>query len=153
MKEIEKDGMRIIGLELDVKTINLDGQSAIDITKLWGQFEKQQIYSKIPNKVNNEIVAVYFDYEGDYTEPFSYMIGCEVTDGTEAPEGMKKITIPKSKYRKFLAKGKMPDCIGEVWHQIWGTELDRPYTYDFEVYGEKSQDLENAEVEVFIAVK
>ncbi len=152
MNKIEKKEMQIIGLELESKTINLNGKSGIDISKLWGKFEKEQIYSKIPNKINNEIVAVYFDYNGDYTEPFSYLIGCEVTDGTEAPEGMRKITIPKANYRKFLAKGKMPDCIGEVWYKIWDTKLDRAYTYDFEIYGEKSQDWENAEVEVFIGV-
>ena len=116
-------------------------------------FEKEQIYSKIPNKINNDIVAVYFDYDGDYNEPFSYMIGCEVTDGTEAPEGLRKVTISKANYRKFLAKGKMPDCIGEVWYKIWDTKLDRAYTFDFEIYGEKSQNWDNAEVEVFIGVK
>ncbi|MER3328479.1 MAG: GyrI-like domain-containing protein [Candidatus Kapaibacterium sp.] len=153
MKEIEKDEMQIIGLELETKTSNMNGKSGIDISKHWEKFEKEQIYSKIPNKVNYEIVAVYFDYDGDYTEPFSYMIGCEVTDGTEAPYGMRKITIPKSKYRKFLARGKMPDCVTAVWKLIWGTDLERAYTCDFEVYGEKSQNWEDAEVEVFIAVK
>ena len=152
MNKIEKNEMQIIGLELESKTINLNGKSGIDISKLWEQFEKEQIYSKIPNKVNNEIVAVYFDYDGDYNEPFSYLIGCEVTDGTDAPQGLKKITIPKENYRKFIAKGKMPDCIGEAWYKIWDTKLDRAYTFDFEIYGEKSQDWENAEVEVFIGV-
>lgn len=153
MKEIEKDEMQIIGIELETKTSNLNGKSGIDISKLWEQFEKDKIFPKIPNRINNEILGVYFNYDGDYTETFSYMIGCVVMDGTDAPQGMKKITIPKSKYRKFVARGKMPDCIGEVWRLIWGTELDRAYTYDYEVYGEKSQNWEDAEVDVFIAVE
>ncbi len=153
MQEIEKDEMQIIGLELETKTSNMNSKSGIDISKLWEQFEKDKIYPKIPNKENNDILGVYFNYEGDYTEPFSYMIGCVVMDGTEAPPGMKKITIPKGKYRKFVARGKMPDCVSEVWKLIWGTDLERTYTCDFEVYGEKSQDWEDAEVEVFIGVK
>lgn len=153
MKEIEKDEMQIIGLELEVKTSNLNGKSGIDISKHWEQFEKDKIFPKIPNRINNEIVAVYFDYDGDYSEPFSYMIGCEVMDGTDAPQGMRKITIPKSKYKKIVARGKIPDCIGEVWQLIWGAKIERSYTCDFEVYGEKSQNWEDAEVEVFIAVE
>jgi predicted transcriptional regulator YdeE len=32
-------------------------------------------------------------------------------------------------------------------------DLDRSYTADFEIYGEKAQNPENAEVDIFIAVK
>ena len=37
--------------------------------------------------------------------------------------------------------------------RIASKELDRKYSYDFEVYGEKSQNGENSEVEIFIATK
>lgn len=153
MKGINKDELQVIGIELETKTSNLNGKAHIDCAHLWRHFQSENIIGKIPNRVNNEVMAVYFDYEGDYSEPYSFMIGCEVNPGTEAPQGMKKITIPKSTYRKFVAKGKMPDCVADVWHLIWGTKLDRAYTYDFEVYGEKSQNWESAEVEVFIGVK
>lgn len=32
-------------------------------------------------------------------------------------------------------------------------ELDRKYSYDFEVYGQKSPNGENSEVEIYIAKK
>ena len=32
-------------------------------------------------------------------------------------------------------------------------ELDRTYTADFEIYGEKTQNLQDAEVDIMIAVK
>ena len=32
-------------------------------------------------------------------------------------------------------------------------DLDRSYTADFEIYDEKAQNPENAEVDIFIAVK
>jgi len=49
----------------------------------------------------------------------------------------------------------MPKAIVEAWIDIWekDKELSRKYTYDFEVYGEKSQNGENSEVEIYIATK
>ena len=49
----------------------------------------------------------------------------------------------------------MPNAVVTTWVDIWqkDKELDRKYSYDFEVYGEKSQNGENSEVEIFIATK
>lgn len=153
MNGIEKSEIQVIGIDLETKTSNQNGKAHIDCGHLWHKFMSDNIIGKIPNTVSHNIYAVYYNYEGDYTEPYSFMIGCEVTHGTEAPEGMKKITIPKNSYRTFTAKGKIPDAVADVWHLIWGTKMDRDYSYDFEVYGEKSQDIENAEVEVFVGMK
>jgi predicted transcriptional regulator YdeE len=38
------------------------------------------------------------------------------------------------------------------WTKIWNTEIDRKYSADFEVYGEKAQDPENAEVDIYISL-
>lgn len=49
----------------------------------------------------------------------------------------------------------MPDAVVSTWMDIWkrDKELNRSYTYDLEVYGERSQNKENPEVDIFIAVK
>ncbi len=49
----------------------------------------------------------------------------------------------------------MPNAVINTWLDIWNRneELSRKYTYDFEVYGEKSQNGENSEVEIYIATK
>jgi predicted transcriptional regulator YdeE len=43
----------------------------------------------------------------------------------------------------------------ETWKEIWDKdkELNRKYTADFEVCGEKSQNGENSEVEIYIAIE
>ncbi len=58
-------------------------------------------------------------------------------------------------FQKFVAKGEMPNAVVNVWIDIWkrDKELDRKYSYDFEVYGEKSHNGENSEVEIYIAKK
>jgi predicted transcriptional regulator YdeE len=49
----------------------------------------------------------------------------------------------------------MPKAVVETWQEIWSSDksLNRKYTYDFEVYGEKSQNGLNSEVEIYIAMK
>ena len=49
----------------------------------------------IPNKLTGEILAVYHQYEGDHTKPFSYFIGCKVKADTEVPPGLETLTIAK----------------------------------------------------------
>ena len=143
---------KLIGLKLIDKTTNEDGQSSIDCGNLWQKFVQENFAQKIPSKLNDEIYAVYFDYEGDYTKPFSYFIGCKVKLDTEAPNGMDSLTIPFGNYLKLTAKGEIPDCITGVWKEIWNSEINREYKYDFEIYNERSKDWSNAEVDIFISV-
>ena len=152
MKEIERDEITIVGIKLNEKTSNIDNRSQLDIGNLWERFEKENITSQIPTKKNNDIVAVYFDYDGDYREPFSYLIGFEVSILEKVPVGLTKITIPQSKYLKFTARGKMPDCISETWQTIWKTKVERAYKYDIERYSEKSWNKINSEDDIFISI-
>ena len=52
------------------------------------RFFKENISSKIPNKINGDILALYTDYEGDYTKPYSWILGCEVSSLEQVPEGL-----------------------------------------------------------------
>ena len=47
----------------------------------------------------------------------------------------------------------MPDCMINAWGQIWNADIKRSYTADYEVYGSRSGDAEDAEVDIFIAVE
>ena len=145
----------LTGLALKHKTTNANGQSAIDCGSLWQEFEKGNYADKIPGKLDNDIIAVYHSYEGDHTKPFSYFIGCRVATGFSAPpgSGMDTLIIEKGTYQKFIAKGKMPDCVANAWREIWATDIPRAYIADFEVYDERSKDWSNAVVEIFIGVK
>lgn len=57
-------------------------------------------------------------------------------------------------YVKFVSKGSLRNgVVYQTWDEIWKKDLNRDYTADFEVYGEKAQNPENAEVDIFVAVK
>ena len=151
MEKTEKDEFRLIGLKLNNKTTNESRQSSIDCGNLWQKFETENFAERIPDKLSNEIYAVYYDYEGGHTKPFSYFIGCKVKFDTQNSLGMDSLIIPAESYYKVIAKGKMPDCVADSWKKIWELIIDRAFQFDFEIYDERSKDWSNAEVEVFIS--
>ena len=153
MNTTEIKEFKLIGISLKVRTSNANRQSAIDCGNLWQKFEIENYLDKIPGKLGDEIYAVYYDYEGDYTKPFSYFIGCKVENNTEAPVGLDQLIVPAGNYEKIVAKGKMPDCVAGKWKEICDTKLPRAFNTDFEVYDERSKDWNNAEVTIFISLK
>ena len=53
-----------------------------------------------------------------------------------------------------MSKGDLTKgAVYETWSKIWNADLDRTFTADFEVYGEKAQNPTDAEVEIFVAIK
>ncbi len=144
----------IIGIA--TRTTNENGQSAQDIETLWGRFWGQQIQKQIPNKVSDDIYAVYTDYESDFTKPYTTIVGLAVSSLATIPDGFIGITIDTDTYEKFVSKGKMPEAVLNTWIEIWQNEAlnkIRAYKADFTVHSKKYYDGDNAEVETFISVK
>ena len=145
------ENFHIIGIA--VRTTNQNGQSGKDIGELWGRFFAENILERIPNKLSSTIYGVYTDYEGDYMKPYTAIVGCKVANLDRVPEGMVGKTIPRGKFVQFTAKGNLKEgVVFSEWLKIWGMPLDRKYSADFEVYGEKAQNPEHAEVDIFIAL-
>jgi len=142
----------IIGIS--VRTTNENEQSAKDIPAIWNRLLSEEILSKIPNKVSNDIVCVYTDYEKDHTKPYTTILGAIVSNLDLVPEGMTGKTIEGINYEKFTAKGNLAEGIViNEWIKIWNSDLKRTFTSDFEIYGENAQNPENAEVDIFITIK
>lgn len=151
MHTTEIQELKLIGLALKSKTTNLNGQSSTDCGNLWQRFESEGYASRIPGKLSEEIFAVYHQYEGDHTQPFSYFIGCKVHPETKVPEGMDQLIIPGGEYQKITARGEMPACIANAWKEIWDSSMKRAYTVDFEIYDDRSTDWNNAEVDIYVS--
>lgn len=137
-----------IGLEL--KTNNDECSSTMPAHK--ERFFKENTLLKIPNKVNSAIVALYTDYEGDYTKPYSWILGCEVSSLDEVPEGLVGKIISESNYAVFTTQGEFPQGLIAAWQAVWTSNLDRSYTSDFEVYRSDFDPQKNPEVKIYIAI-
>jgi len=139
---------------ISIRTTNENGQSANDIPALWNKFMSEGIMEKIPGKIDATIYCLYTDYEKDHTKPYTTILGCKVENLDNIPHGMVGKTIGEGKYSKQLAKGNiLQGMVFNEWKKIWTSDLQRTFTIDFEVYGEKAQNPQNAEVDIFIAVK
>lgn len=64
------------------------------------------------------------------------------------------MTFTTQKLEKFIARGNLQQgAVWQKWMEIWESDIDRTYTFDFEIYGEKAQNPADAEVEIFISTK
>lgn len=145
-----RDPFPVIGLA--VRTTNENGQSQKDIGLLWERFFKENILAQIPVKESNVLYCVYTDYESDATGAYTTLLGCKVTSLQTIPEGLTGITIPRTTYQVYTAVGKLPDVVLKTWQHLWQSPINRSYTADFDVYGEKAQDPSHAEVETWLSV-
>ena len=152
MLNTKKGNFRLVGLKLENKTTNENGQAAIDCGNLWQRFESESISNLIPNKKSEAIYAVYYQYVKDETQPYSYFIGCETDDNSEIPNGLSELLIPAQSYKKIIVKGVMTGCIAEAWKTIWTSKIDRKFGFDFEIYDERSHNWNNAEIDIFLSV-
>lgn len=152
MQKVKIKPFKLIGIF--VRTTNENAQAAKKIPELWGKFMSENMLNKIPNKVDNTIYSLYTDYEGDHTKPYTAILGCKVENLSMVPEGMIGRSFEGGDYIKITAKGDLTKgLIVDEWSKIWAMDLERMFTADFEVFGEKAQNPANAEVDFLVAVK
>jgi len=147
-KELKE--FKIIGIS--VRTTNKNNQALKDIGELFGKFIGQNISNKIPDKLTDDIYCVYTDYESDFNGPYTAIIGCKVSAITDMTAGLIGKTIPGSKYQVYKSTGKLSISLSKTWEGIWSSDIHRRYAADFDIYGEKAKDFENAEVETYVSV-
>ena len=153
--KMEKQTLRsfpVIGIT--VRTSNAEGRAAKDIPELWAKFWATDVAAKIPGRTDNDIYSIYTAYEGDYTQPYTTLIGYKVENLEHIPEGFTGLLIEEGPYMKCTARGRLSEgVVFNAWTEIWNTELPRAYTADFEVYGERSHNPDDAEVDIYLAVR
>lgn len=91
MNNITIQEKRIIGMA--IRTTNKNGQSANNIEILWQKFWKDETIHQLEQKINNDIYAVYTNYETDFTGYYDTIIGYEVSTLTVVPEGFVGLVI------------------------------------------------------------
>lgn len=149
-------GFDVIGIAL--RTSNKAAIEEGTIQKLWHQFFVEQVASKIPNKVSNSLVALYYDYESDKHGYYTILIGIPVSEITEIPAGLVAQHVQAENRAVFEStQGSVSTIVFDLWQKIWALEdqgsLDRAYTIDYELYDERSGNREDALMEIHIAVK
>lgn len=151
MQEVKIEPFDVIGIA--IRTSNNNGQAAQEIAQLWQRFMAEGILQKIPNRVDDTVYSLYTEYEGDHSKPYTAMLGCKVTNLDAIPVGLVGKSFDGGTFAKSSARGDlMQGMIVNQWMKIWESNLDRAYTVDFEVFGEKAQNPADAEVDFLVAV-
>lgn len=153
MNQVTISPFNIIGIT--IKTCNNDhNKLSNDMHSLWNKFMSENIMDKIPDKISNDIYCIYTDYEGDYTKPYTALLGCKVETLKHLPDSLTGRSFNGGKYIKNTAKGNiLQGMVFEAWTKIWKMDISRSYTADFEVYGERAQNPQDAELEIFVGIK
>lgn len=134
----------IVGVSTE--TSNDDPKMGEKIGNLWVQLYQGGVNQNIKNKVNEYAIGLY----SDYTDTgYAVTAGNEVSKA-ENDEYVTKV-IPAGKYAKFSVHGHMETAVAEAWGEIWEMDLDRSYTGDFEEY--LNSDFDNADIDIYIALK
>lgn len=152
MEKITIETFQVIGIA--VRTCNTDGTAAQDIPALWGRFMSEGLAEKIPNRVNDAVFCIYTDYEGDYQQPYLTLLGCQVKDLSQIPEGMVGKEIANANYEHIKVVGDISgEAIYGAWTKIWASDLDRAYLSDFEVYSADQCQSANPSIDIYVSVK
>jgi predicted transcriptional regulator YdeE len=157
-KIVEKTGFTVIGIS--IRTSNAKEMSGNGvIAKQWDRFMKEGQLSRIPNKVDSSILAVYTDYESDANGAYTHMLGARVSSADSVPPGMVAKKVPAARYAVFLsAKGFVGKVVPETWTRIWAVPKAEPggnraYQADFEVYDHRAADPHNAQVDIYVGIE
>lgn len=136
--------------EKDIKVVGIELRTSNDVAMetippLWERFFVEGILEKIPHKHSSDIYAVYtnFENEGANNEGvYSLIIGAEVKNFEDIPEGFSATTIKAQNRVVFPVKDGKPENVGLTWHEVWSkVKLEKTFIAEYELYTEKGIDI------------
>lgn len=150
---------KLVGLT--IRTNNQDEFNPLK-AKIGSMMEKYW-QNSIPDKIYNRIkpgttICAYMDYVSDHNGEYTYFIGEEVSNFNAVTENLVEVIIPEQKYCKFTTEnGAMPKIVIDSWINIWQMrESDfggkRAYIADFEVYDNRSRNIKDTILDIYIGI-
>jgi len=153
----QQDGFTMVGIS--VRTSNAKEQQDSQIGKQWARLMKENVLAAIPNRADQNTVAVYTDYARDANGDYTYVLGARVTKVDQIPAGMVAQKVPASKYAVFTSdRGPVQKVVVATWTRIWNTPKDalggnRAFKTDYELYDQRAQNPADAVVDIYIGIR
>jgi len=158
-KIVEQSEFSIIGIQFRTSNAKeITGQG--DIPKQWSKFYKEGIADKIPHKVDSTVYAVYTNYASDYNGEYDFIIGMKVSGASDVPPGMVAKKVPSGRFAVITsAKGPVERVVPQAWQRVYSLDDNRQlggaraYKADFELYDQRSQNPQDAQLDLYIGLK
>ena len=155
MTMVDIDSIKVVGIATRT-SYRIESSTKAKIPGLWRRFSNENIASKVPLKLDpSKIFAIYTEYDSDEHGAFTFILGVEVPEFSEIPEGMIGKTIKKSNYEvKESDEGPFQEVVSKVWKTV-SKDLNlkdrRKYETDFESY-DTSEDSSKGTVKVYLSI-
>lgn len=142
------DTFRVVGVAIRTND-NIEKSTKAKIPVLWSRFENERIQDKVPNKKPGSLVyAVYTEYRGDSPEEYTFVLGVEVEDFSNVPEGMIGKTVQSAQYEVMEVDNEsLKQRLPRVWVELDKASSERLYDTDFEAH-----DIQQGIVKAYIGV-
>jgi AraC family transcriptional regulator len=108
-KIIAKNEIKVVGLVLH--TSFKDDRHATEIPPFFHKVLEEGKLNKVPNRIDQNQLCIFRREEG--SPDFDYIMGVEVSNFDEIPEGMEQITLPKSVYVSMTIVKRGPEDVGK----------------------------------------
>ncbi|WP_334077434.1 AraC family transcriptional regulator [Paenibacillus sanfengchensis] len=151
--------MRIIGYS--IKTNTVDGENSRDIPAFWQKYMEERLGERVPGKKRPDVeLGLCTAYEEDGS--FHYIIGFEVEETTQLPDGMFEYRVPEAQYAIFTTppanEEEFIESIQQTWNKIFAewfqsSGYEQAYGPDFEWYDQRCWPKEGKRIDIYIPVQ
>jgi predicted transcriptional regulator YdeE len=158
IKIVTSEAFRVIGIEARTSNAREMTDNGV-IPKLWDELVREGVLTRIPNRTDSSVIAVYTDYESDENGLYTYVLGAKVRSTETIPQGMVAKQVPAGKYAVLTSdRGPVTEVVAKTWRRIWSLPQSNPgirrsFKTDFEIYDERASDRQNAQVEIHVGIK
>jgi predicted transcriptional regulator YdeE len=128
------------------------------IGSLWNRLFAENILAQIPNKTDNNLLALYYDYATNKDGEYTVLLGARVSRINEVPGGMTLCHVPAQKCIVITSeRGPVSEVVMQAWQNIWDLEdqkqLHRSYIVDYQLHDARSANPADAQVEIHVGIK
>lgn len=110
--------------------------------------------------VDDRVITLYTDYHQGESGDYTYVIGHQVHDPQDMPEGCEIFDIPGGYYLRFpTERGVLGDVLPAAWQTIWrktqegNLGVERAFLFDFEFHNYDSDQMHDAQVDIYLSVQ
>ena len=157
IKQTNVPGFTVIGIAARTDNAKESTPDGI-IPKQWQKFFSEGMLAQVQAKTGPILYAIYSDYASDHNGEYTYLVGASVKEGTPATAGMVVKRVPPGQYAVFTTEvGAFAKVVPAAWQRIFKLEdegkLQRAYKTDFEVYDQRAQNPQNAQIDIYVGIK